>query len=271
MRASWYSDSAHANANITFVQIYDQSTAPGGKLRFKSILAHIESRPAPVARSSAAGCCACRSSWTTRTGSTTSTSISSTTCATSRCPSRATGASSASRLRASTARALDLNRPLWEIYVIEGLDSITDLPRGSFALLTKIHHAAVEVQGHHEIIDVLHDAVALPSLDPPPEPWFAERAPGTLGAAVACRAARGVVAGTLVLADGAPAAGRGGVRARRAAAGARRGGHALQLRGLAAPRVRHAALRARRVRAASARSSTARRSTMPCSRSAPGG
>src|SRR5450432_3312413 len=39
-----YSDTVHANANVTFVQIYDQSTAAGGKLRFKSILAHIESR-----------------------------------------------------------------------------------------------------------------------------------------------------------------------------------------------------------------------------------
>ena len=39
-----YSDTSHANANITLVQIYDQSTAPGGKVRFKSILAHIESR-----------------------------------------------------------------------------------------------------------------------------------------------------------------------------------------------------------------------------------
>jgi diacylglycerol O-acyltransferase len=44
------------------------------------------------------------------------------------------------------ARALDLNRPLWEIYVIEGLDSFLDLPEGSFALLTKTHLAAVDLR-----------------------------------------------------------------------------------------------------------------------------
>ena len=39
-----YSDTAQANANISKIQIYDQSTAPGGKVRFKSILKHIEGR-----------------------------------------------------------------------------------------------------------------------------------------------------------------------------------------------------------------------------------
>ena len=39
-----YSDSAHANSNVTLLHIYDQSTAPGGKVRFKEILAHIENR-----------------------------------------------------------------------------------------------------------------------------------------------------------------------------------------------------------------------------------
>ena len=46
------SDSAHANANVSLLHIYDQSTAPSGKVRFKTILAHIESRlgSAPIFR-----------------------------------------------------------------------------------------------------------------------------------------------------------------------------------------------------------------------------
>ncbi|HWS13762.1 MAG TPA: hypothetical protein VN279_13245, partial [Rhodocyclaceae bacterium] len=32
------SDSAHSNSNVSLIQIYDPSTAPGGRLRFKSIL-----------------------------------------------------------------------------------------------------------------------------------------------------------------------------------------------------------------------------------------
>ena len=37
------SDTVHSNANLTFVQIYDQRTAEGGLLRFKTILEHIQS------------------------------------------------------------------------------------------------------------------------------------------------------------------------------------------------------------------------------------
>ena len=60
------------------------------------------------------------------------------------------------------ARPLDLNRPLWEIYVIEGLDSFLDLPKDSFALLTKIHHAAIDVEQGTEIITLLHDTTPHP-------------------------------------------------------------------------------------------------------------
>ena len=42
------------------------------------------------------------------------------------------------------ARPLDLNRPLWEATVIEGLDNIPGVPEGSYAVYTKTHHAAVD-------------------------------------------------------------------------------------------------------------------------------
>jgi WS/DGAT/MGAT family acyltransferase len=42
------------------------------------------------------------------------------------------------------ARPLDLSKPLWEMYVIEGLDSVEGVPKGSFAVFTKIHHAAID-------------------------------------------------------------------------------------------------------------------------------
>lgn len=42
------------------------------------------------------------------------------------------------------SRPLDMNRPAWEMYVISGLDSIDGLPKGSFAIATKIHHAAAD-------------------------------------------------------------------------------------------------------------------------------
>lgn len=42
------------------------------------------------------------------------------------------------------SRPLDMNRPLWEMYVVEGLDNIEWLPKGSYAIAAKIHHAAVD-------------------------------------------------------------------------------------------------------------------------------
>jgi WS/DGAT/MGAT family acyltransferase len=172
-----YTDTVHANANVTFVQIYDQSTAPGGKVRFKSILAHIESRlhRSPVFRSRLQRVPLeldypywvedehfdleyhVRHIALPKPGDWRQFCI------------------QVSRIH---ARALDLNRPLWEIYVIEGLDSFTDLPPGSFAMLTKIHHAAIDPQSRNEITEVLHDTTAGAAPPAPPQPWFAERSPG---------------------------------------------------------------------------------------------
>jgi WS/DGAT/MGAT family acyltransferase len=62
------------------------------------------------------------------------------------------------------ARPLDLGRPLWEMYVIEGLDGVEGLPAGSFAILTKIHHCAIDGVSGVEITAAVHD------LEPDGEP-----------------------------------------------------------------------------------------------------
>jgi WS/DGAT/MGAT family acyltransferase len=174
-----YSDTSHSNSNVTLIQIYDQSTAPGGKVRFKSILAHIESRLAglPIFRSKLQRVPLdldhpywvddpnfdleyhVRHIALPKPGDWRQFCI------------------QASRIH---ARPLDLNRPLWEIYVVEGLDSLLELPAGSFALLTKIHHAAVDAEGGHRIAMLLHDLTPQVKAPPPPKPWFPQRAPGSL-------------------------------------------------------------------------------------------
>ncbi len=174
-----YSDTSHSNANITLIQIYDQSTAPGGKVRFKSILAHIESRLSglPIFRSKLQRVPLdldhpywvddpnfdleyhVRHIALPKPGDWRQFCI------------------QASRIH---ARPLDLNRPLWEIYVVEGLDSLLELPVGSFALLTKIHHAAVDEEGGSRIAMLLHDITPRAPAPPPPKPWFPQPAPGPL-------------------------------------------------------------------------------------------
>ena len=174
-----YADRAHANANVSFLQVYDQSTAPGGRVRFKSILALIESRlhRAPLLRSRLLPVpfqidhpywvedehfdleYHVRHIALPKPGDWRQFCI------------------QASRIH---ARALDLNRPLWEIYVIEGLDSLDDLPSGSFALLTKIHHAAIDLENRNQIVELLHDPTPGPVAAAPPVPWLPQRVPGAL-------------------------------------------------------------------------------------------
>jgi len=66
------------------------------------------------------------------------------------------------------ARPLDLARPPWEIYVIEGLDKIPGLAPKSFALLTKTHHAAVDGASGFHLVQLLHDLQAQPADAPIP-------------------------------------------------------------------------------------------------------
>lgn len=55
------------------------------------------------------------------------------------------------------ARPVDRSRPLWEATVIEGLDNIEFLPRGSFAILLKVHYAAVDGMAALQALERLHD------------------------------------------------------------------------------------------------------------------
>ena len=55
------------------------------------------------------------------------------------------------------ARPLDRNRPLWECYVIEELDNIPGLPRGSFALFAKAHCAALGETLSAQLFSALHE------------------------------------------------------------------------------------------------------------------
>ncbi|MFT6365061.1 MAG: WS/DGAT/MGAT family acyltransferase [Halioglobus sp.] len=65
------------------------------------------------------------------------------------------------------SRPLDLSRPLWEAYIIEGLDNIPNLPEGSFAVYTKMHHSLVDGAGGANFMALLHDLVANPEVSEP--------------------------------------------------------------------------------------------------------
>ena len=55
------------------------------------------------------------------------------------------------------ARPLDRNHPLWEAYIIEGLDNVEGCPKGSFAIFSKTHHAAIDGTSGMEMVAAMHD------------------------------------------------------------------------------------------------------------------
>lgn len=75
------------------------------------------------------------------------------------------------------SRGLDMRRPLWEAYVIEGLNNVKGLPKGSFAIMLKIHHSAIDGVSGAEIITAIHSLT--PELAPPlvEDPWQPEKPP----------------------------------------------------------------------------------------------
>ena len=76
------------------------------------------------------------------------------------------------------SRPLDLTKPPWEFTVIEGLDAIPGLPQGSYAMLTKIHHACIDGVSGADIVEVIHSLEPYPEDPPPPEtPWRGEQEP----------------------------------------------------------------------------------------------
>ncbi len=54
------------------------------------------------------------------------------------------------------ARSLDLSKPLWELTVIEGLDNIPNVPKGSYAIVSKVHHCAIDGLSGVEISQAIH-------------------------------------------------------------------------------------------------------------------
>ena len=78
------------------------------------------------------------------------------------------------------ALPLDLRRPPWEMYVIDGLgDGVDGIPRGGFATMIKVHHAAVDGMAGLELVTVLHDHEPGATVAPADDAWRPERPPAT--------------------------------------------------------------------------------------------
>ena len=72
------------------------------------------------------------------------------------------------------SRRLDRNRPLWEMYLVEGLEG------GRIAIISKTHHAMVDGISAVDIGQVILDVTPTPR-DVPEDLWMPAPQPGTVG------------------------------------------------------------------------------------------
>ncbi len=83
------------------------------------------------------------------------------------------------------SRQLDRDKPLWEMWLIEGLSE------GRWGLITKMHHCMVDGVSGAELLAVILDSERDPEL-PPPAAWRPERQPLGIELAVHALARRAV-------------------------------------------------------------------------------
>lgn len=79
------------------------------------------------------------------------------------------------------SRPMDMHRPLWEMYIIEGLEKLDGVPKDAFAMLFKMHHATFDgMAGGAALWAFMQDT---PDFEPPlPEKrWTPDRKPDAIG------------------------------------------------------------------------------------------
>ncbi len=77
------------------------------------------------------------------------------------------------------ARPLDLTRPPWEFTVVEGLDNVPGVAKGSFAIVTKVHHAAIDGMSGIDLLEALHTQTPDAPAPEKPDRWKAEDVPSS--------------------------------------------------------------------------------------------
>ncbi|MFK8048722.1 MAG: wax ester/triacylglycerol synthase family O-acyltransferase [Halioglobus sp.] len=67
------------------------------------------------------------------------------------------------------------DRPLWEMYIIEGLNNVEGLPNNCFAVLLKVHHCAMDGATGAQFMNIVHDLTPEVAQPEPAGPWLVNR------------------------------------------------------------------------------------------------
>ncbi len=172
-----YTEQPHTPMHVLSIGVYDQSTAPDGKVTFKGILGYLEDR-LHLARAFRQKLVRVPSDidhpyWVEDSHFDLEYHVRH--IALPKPGDWRQFCIQAARLH---SRPLDLDRPLWELYVVEGLDHVDGVPPGSFGLVLKVHHAAVDGKSGVEMATAIHTQTAeIVSPPPPAAEWQPEEDP----------------------------------------------------------------------------------------------
>ncbi|NRA41636.1 MAG: wax ester/triacylglycerol synthase family O-acyltransferase [Pseudomonadales bacterium] len=136
--------------------IYDQSTAPGGQVRFKQVIAFFERQlkqmPMFRTRLVTAARGFARQYWHVDEDFDVEFHVRHLAL-----PAPGDWRQLCILIARLHSRPLDMTRPLWESYIIEGLDNIPHLPKGCFVIYNKLHHSLVDGGGANGFMQAIHD------------------------------------------------------------------------------------------------------------------
>lgn len=147
--------------HVAALGIYDPSTAPSGQVRLRDILAHIQRRldiapvfrrrlvtvPFNVGRPYWVGDARIDLEYHVRHIA---------------LPQPGDWRQLCIQIARLHSQPLDRSKPLWQAYVIEGLNHVEGTPPGSFAMYIKFHHAAVDGDTSAQILRAMHTLISVP-------------------------------------------------------------------------------------------------------------
>lgn len=164
-----YAQSPATLTHVMSINILDPSTAPGGKVRFRDIVEHVRNRldTSPVFKRKLQRLPLDfdHPYWVEDTSFELEAH-----CTHVRLPEPGDWRQLCIQAARHFSRPMDMSRPLWDLYVVEGLDRIPGIAPGSFAVLTRIHHAAIDgASGAHMFVALSDiDANGTPAIKVPP-------------------------------------------------------------------------------------------------------
>ena len=147
--------------HVASLAIYDPSTAPDGKVRFKDVLRHFAARveefPQFRRRLVRVPLSLDRPYWVEDSGIDVEFHVRHIAL-----PHPGDWRQLCIQVARLHSRPLDRSKPMWEAYIIEGLHNVPGAPAGSFALYCKMHHAIIDGESGTELLKALHSMTPEP-------------------------------------------------------------------------------------------------------------